>query len=161
MSTTTQGCSERVFGLWDRHGHTCTKPAKVQRGKLWFCAQHDPEQEAKKAGAETFYVAEYESKTTYTNDDDEEGTTLRFIKVWLKKWERAEERLKKAQSEMRSARAALRAFRCTEGYLREVMFLNTRYAVASDELRCAEADVVKKKDSFAFCTRWLMEGRQL
>lgn len=89
------------------------------------------------------------------------GVTLGSARGWLKKWERAEERLKKAQSEMRSARAALRAFRCTEGYLREVMFLNTRYAVASDELRCAEADVVKKKDSFAFCTRWLMEGRQL
>lgn len=72
-------CSHRV---WHGYGSSpCTKPGKLKRGKHFFCAMHDPEKEAYKKGAETFYVASAESHTKYASEDDEDGIEVLTIEV--------------------------------------------------------------------------------
>lgn len=73
------------------------------------------------------------------------GLSLSSARSWLFKWERAEERLKKARKEERSAR-------------KKSNTTFERFYAAANETRRAEADVEKKKDSFAFCMRWMLEG---
>ena len=83
-----------------------------------------------------------------STEERSRGVTLSSARGWLRKWERAEERLKLARREERSARKnSNKHFE--------------RFYAAVNERHCAEADVEKKKDSFASCMRWLMERRQL
>jgi hypothetical protein len=78
---------------------------------------------------------------------------------WLSKWRRAETRLACARHELKSTHAYIASERKLTAHIRTSPALARRLNAAQEEMRLALADVAKRKDSFASCMRWMLEGR--
>lgn len=96
------------------------------------------------------------------------ASMLESAKGWLGKWKAAEARLRRAKTKLRSARARARKVwteameiweRGNPGGAQPRWIGDVEVREAEREVGRAIADVEKKRDAFASCARWMLEGK--
>ncbi len=86
---------------------------------------------------------------------------------WLGKWKAAEARLRRAKTQQRVARKKSKVFAAFTGGWPDTATtppswkasLDSAVIVADRELGQAIADVERKRNAFASCMRWMLEGK--
>jgi len=95
------------------------------------------------------------------------ASLLESAKGWLGKWKAAEARLKRAKTQQRVAVKKARTYEAFTGGWPDTSTtppswkssLTAAVHTTDREVGLAIADVEKKRDSFANCMRWMLEGK--